>query len=229
MKLRNGLCFGFLSVLAFSSPDVRAEPIKETPVVADANVFRVADFGAVGDGTTDDGPAVRKAVAAAIEAGSGSTVLFENMTYRLDRFDGHAQIELSGVSGLTIEGDGAEIINNPFNGFISITDSSNVTMRGFFFDCDPLGFTQGDIVKTDPAKGEIWVKIHDGFIDPLEISKQLNKQVWNRVGFTIDADERRLKPGPIAGLTPSTSWYASVTKAPRSRAGSPAPVSVTGG
>jgi hypothetical protein len=162
-----------------------------------AKAFRVSDYGAVGDGETDDGPAVREAVEAAVQAGVGSSVVFEKKKYRMGRFDGQVQIELSGVSGITIEGNGAEIINNPYNGFISITDSSNVTMRGFFFDCDPLGFTQGDIVKTSPATGEIWVKIHDGFIDPLEISNQLKKKVWNRVGFTIDADERKLKPGPI--------------------------------
>ena len=197
MKLRNGFYMGLLGLLVTCSPDARAGQVEEAPAVADTNVFRVADFGAVGDGTTDDGPAVRKAVEAAVAAGAGSSVLFDKKTYRLGRFDGQAQITLDGVSGITIDGYGAEIINNPYNGFISISDCSNVTMRGFFLDCDPLGFTQGDIVKVDSAKGEIWVKIHKGFIHPLEISKQLKKQVWSRVGFTIDAHERKLKPGPI--------------------------------
>ncbi len=162
-----------------------------------AEDFRVADHGAVGDGAIDDGPAVRRAVAAAIAAGPGSTVLFEKKTYRLGRCTGQAQIELNGIDGLAIDGNGAEIINNPYNGFISMDGCSNVTMRGFFFDCDPLGFTQGDIVRVSPSTGEIWVKIHEGFIDPLKISETLNKKVWNRVGFTIDANERKLKPGPI--------------------------------
>lgn len=164
---------------------------------AEARVFRVADFGAVGDGQTDDGPALRKAVAAAVASGPGATVLFEKKKYRLGRTEGPAQIVLDGVSGITLDGQGAEIINNPYDGFTKIVDSSEVTMRGFFFDCDPLGFTQGDIVRTDPATGEIWVQIHEGFVDPLEISEALNKRVWSRPGFTIDAHERKLKPGPI--------------------------------
>ena len=71
MTFRVGLYVGLLSVLAFSSPDVRAE---QAPVDAAGRIFHVADFGAVGDGTTDDGPAVRKAVEAAVAAGAGSSV-----------------------------------------------------------------------------------------------------------------------------------------------------------
>lgn len=168
------------------------------PLAADGKPpLRVADFGALGDGVHDDGPAVRKAVEAAIAVGPGSTVLFEKKKYRLGHCDQSAQVMLNGVSGLTIESSGAEIINNPYNGFIRIVDCSNVTMRGFFFDCDPLGFTQGDIVKAEPSTGEIWVRIHDGFANPLQLSEQQKTKVWNNVGFTIDAHERKLKAGPI--------------------------------
>ena len=91
MKLRSGLCMGLLGLLVSCSaevseeagPVVKSEPVVEAaeapvvedaPVVADSKMFRVADFGAVGDGTTDDGPAVRKAIEAAVKAGAGSTV-----------------------------------------------------------------------------------------------------------------------------------------------------------
>jgi hypothetical protein len=167
-------------------------------VVPHADRFKVADYGAVGDGKTDDGPAIREAVAAAVAAGPGARVVFAKRTYRMARYKGGSpQIALKDISGLTLEGNGAEIINNPYNPFLVVNNCDDVTMRGFVFDCDPLGFTQGDIVRTEPTKGEIWLKIHDGYVNPVKLSAELGKKAWNRVGFTIEADKRRLKPGPI--------------------------------
>jgi len=167
-------------------------------VAPHADRFRVVDYGAVGDGKTDDGPAIREAVAAAMAAGPGTKVVFEKKTYRMARYKGGSpQITLRDLSGFVLEGDGAEIINNPYNPFLVINNCDDVTMRGFVFDCDPLGFTQGDIVKVEPAQGEIWVKVHDGYANPVKLSKALGKQAWNRVGFTIEANQRKLKRGPI--------------------------------
>jgi hypothetical protein len=83
--------------------------------------FRVYDFGAVGDGETDDGPAIRAAVAAAIQSGPGSVVVFDEAFYRMLRYSGsRAHIMLEGVQGLTLEGNGATIIGTPYNGFLSV-------------------------------------------------------------------------------------------------------------
>lgn len=65
--------------------------------------FQVYDFGAVGDGETDDGPAIRAAVAAAIQSGPGSVVVFEDTTYRMLHYsEASAHVMLEGVSGLTL-------------------------------------------------------------------------------------------------------------------------------
>ena len=45
--------------------------------------FRVADYGAVGDGVTDDGPAISRAAAAAAAAAGEKAVVFEPKTYRI--------------------------------------------------------------------------------------------------------------------------------------------------
>ncbi len=162
-----------------------------------AGSFSVADFGAAGDGKTDDAPAVRRALAAAVQAGPDSKVVFERKRYRFARQPGAAILALENADGITLEGNGAEIIGSPWNGFLDIRNSRHITMRGFVLDCDPASFTQGDIVDVSPEEGGFLLRIHEGYVNPVELGESLNKQAWYHVGFTIDAKERRLKPGPI--------------------------------
>ena len=135
--------------------------------------FKVSDYGALGDGQADDAPAVRKALAAAIEAGPGSTVVFEKKSYRFARQPGGAILDLDGVTGITIEGNGAEIIGNPWNPFLNILYCKDIVMRGFVLDCDPLSFTQGDIVEVTPEQGTFLLKIHEGYANPIELGEKL--------------------------------------------------------
>lgn len=159
--------------------------------------FKVADFGAVGDGQSDDAPAVRKALAAAIKAEPGSKLVFEKKSYRFARQPGDAILSLDGATGITIEGNGAEIIGNPWNPFLGIVDCKDVVMRGFVLDCDPVSFTQGDIVEVTPEKGTFLLRIHEGYANPVELEEQLKKKAWQRVGFTLEAEKRMIKPGPV--------------------------------
>jgi len=159
--------------------------------------FKVADYGAVGDGQTDDAPAVRKALAAAIKAGPRSKVVFEKKSYRFARQPGDAILALDGATGITIEGNGAEIIGNPWNPFLGIVDCKDIIMRGFVLDCDPVSFTQGDIIEVSPGEGSFLWKIHEGYANPVELEEQLKKKAWQRVGFTLEAEARRIKPGQV--------------------------------
>ena len=87
-----------------------------TPTFPDAEVFHVKDFGAVGDGETDDFAAIQKAVAAARESGCGIVRFDGSKTYRVigkTDFTEESLFDLKGAKHLKIEGQGAKIVLHP--------------------------------------------------------------------------------------------------------------------
>jgi hypothetical protein len=135
-------------------------------------------------------------------------VIFEPKTYRFARQPGDAILALEGSDGILLDGNGAEIIGTPWNGFLAVRNCRNITMRGFVIDCDPPSFTQGDIVEVNPGQGSFLLKIHEGYANPIELGETIHNEVWHRAGFTIDAKDRRLKEGPI-------DFIASITELDR--------------
>jgi hypothetical protein len=81
------------------------------PSTGSDSVFNVRDFGATGDGVTDDAPAFRRAIAAA-DAVAGSTVYVAAGTYVVDRasLSGTGVLDLTGVSDVAFTGDGASSV-----------------------------------------------------------------------------------------------------------------------
>ncbi|MDG1804272.1 glycosyl hydrolase family 28-related protein [Flavicella sp.] len=160
--------------------------------------FYVKDFGAAGDGVTDDGPAIRKAISKAIKAGEGSTVIFEPKKYRLAKYTGNnSQFYFSNISGLTLEGNGAELINNPYNGTFAVVESKDIIIRGFKIDYYPYPFTQGKFLVVNKKEGTVLVKIQEGYENPFDVKwdKQLNNGVskGKRSFFVIEPDKRSMK------------------------------------
>ena len=193
---------GFLLAVTFLPASLGSVPLgSEAPIahqskaeVYEDMTFHVGNYGAVGDGITDDGPAIRQAVEAGVKAGPGAKVLFENKRYRLARTETNYHITLEGVTGLTIEGNGAELINNPWNSIFMLDQCEDVTIRGFVIDCDPLPFTQGTITEVDVDQGMFLLEIHDGYDNPVEVYHRIGKTNpdWGW-GVCIDPVERSRK------------------------------------
>ena len=129
--------------------------------------FPVAAFGAVGDGIHDDGPAIRKAFAAAGADGIPSTVVFEKKkTYRLgNNPQAWHYFQMKGHEDLVIEGNGATLLCSDSNLTFHFDGGRDITVRGLAFDMVRPAFTQGEVVAAS-AEGTLDLRIMDGYPEP---------------------------------------------------------------
>lgn len=128
--------------------------------------FNVADYGAVGDGKADDGPAIRAAFAAAGECAGTAAVVFRKKRYLLgDNPDAWHCFVMEGSRDLVIEGNGATLVCPDTNLGFHFNGGRNVTVRGLTFDVTAPRVTQGEVIAVDKS-GSMDVKIMAGYPDP---------------------------------------------------------------
>jgi hypothetical protein len=133
-------------------------------------VLLVSDFGAVGDGKTDDRAAIRDAIARAVEADGPIEVRFDRRVYRVGpREDRWCSFDVQNARDITIDGQGAILLLHPHNCGFLVYRSRNIVLRNFVIDYDPLPHTQGDVVSLDPDNGAFTVRIHQGYPIPESI------------------------------------------------------------
>jgi hypothetical protein len=133
-----------------------------------ATRYHVEDFGAIGDGIHDDGPALR-AAAIALSDSTGPSVLHfgHGRTYRMAKNAfAHGAIVFQRAGNLIIEGNGSMIINHPDNRTLVLYHCDNITVRNITLDMDPPPFTQGKIMAINHDAPSIDVRIDPGYLLP---------------------------------------------------------------
>ncbi len=132
-------------------------------------LLKVEDFGAVGDGKTDDGPALRKLFEKASALHKPAKIVFQkNAIYYLGKEQKHpvGTMLLDRANNLIVEGNNCLLLVDPQRRPFEIYRSKNITIRNFQIDYSPLPYTQGRITKIDNANGYLEFKVDEGFPQP---------------------------------------------------------------
>ncbi|MGZ0654790.1 right-handed parallel beta-helix repeat-containing protein [Coraliomargarita sp. W4R72] len=157
----------------------------------------LSEYGAVGDGKTDDIAALRAALDALAEAGPGATLHFEpGKVYKLGvREDSLYQIDLQKMEGVTVDGHGSLLLSDPKQAYIRIRRSTGVTVQNLRLESDPLSYTQGKIIAMNSEAGWFDIELMEGFHDmPSEEQLASVRPFWPW-GAVLDPGERRIRPG----------------------------------
>jgi hypothetical protein len=124
-----------------------------------------SEFGAVGDGVLDDGPALRRALSAARATGAGTTLRLGPGRYRVGGEPGAVYaLPVSGATGLSVVGDQATVVvSDPALGCLSFSDCDGCQVEGVTIDYDPPPFTQTVVTALDPLSRTFDVQVEPGY------------------------------------------------------------------
>ncbi len=142
--------------------------------------INVKDFGAKGDGISNDREAISEAFRKAKQMGNGVKVLFPEGTYSIhvsEDAEVSGNLELIGCKDIVLEGLGdALLLFKTYRTGLRMEDCHNVKVKNLTIDYDPLPFTQGVITKVDRKNDLVEIRIQDGFPLP-------NNDKFKKAGF----------------------------------------------
>ena len=136
--------------------------------------FNARDYGAKGDGVTDDAEAIQLAIDAAVKAGPACTVLIPEGRYYLGSVrQGRDPWSFFRIEGdpdhLTIAGAGrgkTVLLTSGNSQPFAVRGACSCVLRDFTIDWKTLNFTQGTITAIDPAQKTLEVAMDAGFAPP---------------------------------------------------------------
>ncbi len=92
-----------------------------------------SDFGVVGDGTTDDGPAIEALMAALNNSPDGSSAVFTNATYYIGSLSGSALFDLNGCKNMTVNANGSTFVLGILRNYLTAANTRNCTVKNAVF------------------------------------------------------------------------------------------------
>ncbi|SDS47926.1 Right handed beta helix region [Paenibacillaceae bacterium GAS479] len=105
---------------------------------------------------------IKGMIASAI-AGKKSRLVIPPNTYRVGMNSGSTILNISNANNLEIVADGVTVIATKLTRALSVSNSSNVTIRGMTINYDPLPFTQGRIKAIAPDLSYLDITLDAGY------------------------------------------------------------------
>ena len=178
-----------------------ARPAYTTAVPENAEIFRPEDYGAKGDGSTDDGPAVSRAVEAAMASAKPEKVLLfrKDATYRLASAPKENSLKrvfsLIGGENLRILGDHTRLLMKAPYRVAYFKQCRNVEFSGFIIDYSPKPFVLGTVAAIDPDKRYIDFTTRDdlnftGKVEPPQPYYAFRNRTDERLHYFISSMEQ---------------------------------------
>ena len=136
-------------------PINRAEYPKEQAGAKTETVLNAADFGVKGDGKTDDGPAIGRAVVAAME--QQATLRFESgKTYYIGSTDRSAgpfgsPFAMNGAEGVTVDGGGSVFRFAPGISYFALTSNKDIRICNMKLDLSVSPYLVGTVKAVNGA------------------------------------------------------------------------------
>ena len=152
-------------------PINRSEYPKEQAGAKTETVLNAADFGVKGDGKTDDGPAIGKAVEAAIQ--QQATLLFESgKTYYIGSTDRSAgpfgsPFAMNGAEGVTVDGGGSVFRFAPGINYFALTANKDIRICNMKLDLSVSPYLVGTVKAVDGVNVTFTTDIepHQTYVD----------------------------------------------------------------
>jgi len=136
-------------------------------------IINVKDYGAVGDGVTNDGPAIDAAFTEASNLNGNAIINFESKSYYIgEKANKWHYFNITNLDSLVVEGNGAELLFKRTNLTFNFTNCTNTIVRNLSIDYIEPTYAQGKVVAKNLGKATIDVLIEDGY--PLPPTKLTN-------------------------------------------------------
>ena len=159
---------------------------KDYPSESEFKVFYAKDYGAVGDGKTEDGAAITHALNAAMTYDGPATVMLEkDKTYMIEpKIDTLHVLHITDKNNLIFDGNGSTLMyTTNANQFALVQNCANVHIRNLKVDSVEPPFTYGVVKSVDQPNKKIRVEIPED--QPLPASNEWAQHFWK--GYKGDA------------------------------------------
>ncbi len=152
--------------------ETRTAPLTNLNVIA---TLHVSEFGARPDDGKDDRPAVAAAVLRARSMDGPVQISFEPGCYDMfpatEEFAYHdhrnSGVFVDNCRNLVLDGNGAQLlIHRQDVSVFAVSCSTNIIIRNFTADYDPLPFSQGTVRSVNAGDGSFVLELHPGFPRP---------------------------------------------------------------